>query len=133
MTGEDQLQNVSQFIAGTTLTNIGLLGQGTTAEGVPVDMQRFVYFMKLWNAGLPTIVSVYQSFGGVLTQLDTQLVQGSGGTNTVQIPQAGPSLQPIYRFLGSSFIAVQLSGAFGGGTSGVGVTMQIVDKPSGGM
>lgn len=130
MTGEDELKNIVAFVPDTTILSIGLSGTGTLAEGVPADSQRFVYFMKLWNPGGATIVSVYQSFGGVLTLEDQQeLTQNQ----TLQIPQAGPSLQPVQRYLGSSFIRVQLSSPVGSTTSGVGVTLQIVDKPSGGM
>ena len=130
MTGEDELKNIVAFVPDATILSVGLSGTGSLAEGVPADMQRFVYFMKLWNPGGDTIVSVYQSYGGVLTLKDQQYLTQY---QTLQIPQAGPSLQPIQRFLGSSFVQVQLSSPVGSTTSGVGVTLQIIDKPSGGM
>lgn len=130
MTGEDQLKNIVAFVPDTSILGIGLAGTGASAEGVPADMQRFVYFMKLWNPGGTTYVSVYQSLAGALVLQDQQLLTQN---QTLQIPQAGPSLQPIQRYLGSSFVQIQLSSPAGSTTSGVGVTMQIVDKPSGGM
>lgn len=125
---EEQLDNIVAFVPDTTILSVGKAGTGASAEAVPKDHQRYVYFAKFWNLGPATVVSVYESVAGVLALKDTQLLTQN---QTIQIPQAGPSDVPIYRFRASGFVRVQLSGVAGVTVSGVGTTLEFLDKPGG--
>lgn len=126
--GLDQLKTIPAFIPDSTILSIGEAGTGASAEGVPADHQRYVYFEKMWNLGGSTVVSVYESLAGVLQLKDQQLLTQY---QTQQAPQAGPGPVPYYRFRASSFVRVQLSGVAGGAVSGVGVTLEFLDRPGG--
>ena len=126
--GEDQLKTIPVFIPDSTILSVGEGGTGANAEGVPADHQRYIYFAKMWNLGAATIASIYESLAGVLQLKDQQLLTQN---QTQQIPSAGPSDLPVYRFRSSSFVRIQLSGVGGVTASGVGVTLEFLDRPGG--
>ncbi len=109
----------------TTLQNIGELGVGAAAEGVPEDFKRYVYYYKASNPfGSATVLSIFQSLGGVLTLLDQ--VDLTQNTNYAYPTEPEPE-NPILEFEQSGFIAVQTSAVAGSGV--LQVSMGYYDAP----
>ena len=125
--GQEQLKNIAAFVPDTTILSVGVAGIGASAEAVPADHQRFLYFQNFWNLGGESIVSVYESRAGVLTQ---KWVQRLTTNQNVQIPQAGPNGNAIAVFRASTFVRLQISGG-AGTTSGIGIDFLVLDKPGG--
>lgn len=123
------LKTLNVFMPNASGQNIGELSNGSVptpaAEGVPGDHQRFVYFAKYFNVGAASVVSVYESLGGLLQLKDQNLVTQNG---TVQV--AGDLALAVYRFKGSSFIFAQVSGLISP-VSGMGIMMEFADLPGG--
>ncbi len=130
MIGDGQKDTIAVYVPDSTILSVGRAGTGASAEAVPADHQRYVYFAKMWNPGAATVVSIYESLAGVLTLKEQQLLTQN---QTIPVPQAGPTEEPIYRFRASGFIRVQLSGAGGVTTSGIGLELLFLDKPGGGV
>lgn len=97
-------------------------------EGVPPDMQRYVYYGRLHGIGAWCIVSIYEDDG---TGPRLKFQEGVSQYQTAEIPDGGPSNNdPVLRFKGSSRIGVQCSNYTGSTSSMVEVNLEVYDMPS---
>lgn len=111
-----------QFVATTTLQNVGLEGLAASAEGVPENFKRYVYYAKYNCLGSYSILSIYERLAGVLNHVEDQ--QGLTQYTTEVVPRGVPDPEkPIMSFRGSGFIAVQTSGG------NILVTLRLYDEP----
>lgn len=127
MAYEEAYKEVVAFIPDTTILSVGVAGTGGSAEAVPADHQRFVYFRRFWNLGGESIVSVYESRAGILVRKD--MIRLTAHATWPDADITHPEV-PVMSFRSSSFIRVQLSGG-AGTTSGIGITFLVVDKLAG--
>jgi len=112
-----------QFVATTTLQNFGLEGVGASAEGIPENMKRYVYYAKYYNPTASHVVlTLYERLAGVLNHIEDQ--QGLTQYTTQVLPKGIPDPEkPIMTFRGSGFMAVQTSGG------NILVTLRLYDEP----
>lgn len=126
MAYEEARKEIVAFVPDTGILSVGVAGTGASAEGVPADHQRFVYFRRYWNLGGESVLTVYESFAGVLVVKDQMRLTA----NNVWPADDTPYVEPVMSFRASSFIRIQLSGG-GGTTSGAGIALLVADKPAG--
>jgi len=112
-----------QFVATTTLTNFGLEGSGASAEGVPEDFKRYVYYAKYHNPSASfTVLSLFERRAGAIDHIEDQ--QGLTQYTTEVLPRGIPDPEkPIMTFRGSGFLAAQTSGG------NILVTLRLYDEP----
>jgi len=112
-----------QFVATTTLQNVGLEGVGASAEGIPEDFKRYVYYAKYHNPSASfSVLTIYERHAGVLDHVEDQ--QGLTQYTTETLPKGKPDPDaPIMTFRGSGFIAAQTSGG------NILVILRIYDEP----
>ena len=129
-------QDLRQFniVATTTLQNVGELGVGAAAEGVPANMRRYVYYYRAINVDQTVVGTIFESLAGVVTPKDSfMLTPVSGTLGQIQSPPGGfPGSEPggpipILSFRASGFIAVQTSAI--GGSGKVMMTFGYYDAP----
>lgn len=127
-------QDLRQFnvLAITTLQNVGELGVGALAEGVPVNMRRYVYYYKAVSVDQLVVGTIFENLGGTLTPKDTfSLTNQSGSLPQVVSPPGGlpDPERPVLSFRGSGFIAVQTSSPGAAGSGRVMMTFGYYDAP----
>lgn len=133
--GQVKRQDLRQFsILGiTTLQNIGELGVGALAEGVPANMRRYAYYYRAENVDPGLVIgTIYENLGGVLTPKDTfVLTSTSGNFPKDQNPPGGVAdpERPILSFRQSGFMAVQTSSPGSVGSGRVLLTFGYYDAP----
>lgn len=112
-----------QFVATTTLTNFGLEGSGASAEGVPENFKRYVYYAKYHNPLASfSVISMFERRAGAIDHIEDQ--QGLTQYTTEVLPRGIPDPErPIMTFRGSGFLAAQTSGG------NVLVTLRLYDEP----
>lgn len=114
------------FVATPTITSQGLEGSGASAEAVPENMKRYVYYAKYVNLhGSEVILSLFESIAGVLKVIDQQKLNEH---QTLVLPRGTPDPEkPIQAYRSSGYIRSQTSRSLGSGW--IGVTMMLYDEP----
>lgn len=118
-----------QFVATTTLQNVGLVGLGASAEGIPENMKRYIYYAKYHNPDSGyTVLTIYERLANVLDHVED--AQGLTQYTTEQIPRGGnlDPEKPIMTFRTSGFMAVQTSAPIAG-SGKILVTLRLYDAP----
>lgn len=119
-TSDVKRQDLRSFnvLVSTVLQNVGELGVGAAAEGIPQNFKRYVYYYRAVAVDQLLIGTIYENLGGVLTPKDTfMLTPMSGVQPQLQVPGGGipDPERPILEFRQSGFIAVQTSALAGSG------------------
>lgn len=96
------------FIATQNLTNFGLEGSGASAEGVPENMKRYVYYAKYCNPlASAAVVTIFETIASGMRVEDQQVLTQY---KTKVLPEGKPNPEtPIMTFRGSGFLAAQTS------------------------
>ena len=117
-----------QFVATTTLQNVGLVGLGASAEGIPENMKRYVYYAKYHNPESSyTVLTIYERLANVLDHVED--AQGLTQYTTEVLPKGEPDPEkPIMTFRASGFMAVQTSAPVAGSGLML-VTLRVYDAP----
>jgi len=111
----------------TTLQNVGELGVGAAAEGVPDTMRRYVWYYKAEDPDSTVIGTIFQRLAGVLTIRD-QFVLTQFGKRQHPDGTLDPS-KPAFFVTMSGFLAVQTSSPLSVGSGVVLMTFGYYDAP----